>query len=188
MSQTFWADKPRVLVDNPLQFFPVKNMSQDERLNSIVRMFFYYAVLMFFFTSDLRYFLILACIMIVTVVVHNNEESQSSTPNETFDNRTQERCTGPTMENPFMNMLYGDPPDKPPACDISDEAVAKKVDTIFNNRLYRDADEMYSEFVDKQFYSVPVTSKYDSPAHFWALSCPKKYTTSVNVFGQNRMS
>lgn len=78
-----------------------------------------------------------------------------------------EKCTMPTVENPFGNFTMtdmmkfdknGSIVDRPPACDANDPSIKKKIDKAFNNNLFKDVNDVFSKgSSQRQFFTMPWT-------------------------------
>lgn len=164
MGEQFWLLKPQELVDekNLKQFIPMKTLSLEQNLNAVVRLAWYFAIIMFFVAIELKYFIIPLVVMGATVAIYYAKNANKHADSkEAYDNILKRNCTKPTIENPYMNVLlteYSDNPQRPMACDPTDRRVRNKMGEIFEARLFRDVDDMYSEFTDRQFYTMPNTT------------------------------
>lgn len=150
MSEPFWLNNPSVLL----------SLNTTMNLNVAVKISFFFACVLFFITADTRYFMIPLIVMFVTVCMYNANEAVGSTlhsvkPGEAFDNLLKIPCSKPTDENPFMNPLIGDEPDRARACDVSDPQVKKMMSSYYDNKLFRDGDDVFVTGNDRQFYTVP---------------------------------
>lgn len=180
MVEQFWFIKPTDLIEKEHLglFFPNGKMSHGQKLNSIVRLTWYFAFIMFLIALDPRYLMIPLLCMTVTVAIYYASQYQHvHSKNETFDNILKTRCTKPTYENPCMNILvneYVDNPKRPMACDTTNTKVKNKISEIFEARLFRDVDDAYSDFMDRQFYTMPNTSIPNNQADFakWLYGNP----------------
>ncbi len=64
----FWLKDVTVLLSDPLDFFPDKDQSKDERLNSITRLSLYIAVAMSFYKKDANYMWIFVATLVLTMM------------------------------------------------------------------------------------------------------------------------
>lgn len=148
MSEPFWLTDPSVLLST----------NTTTNLNVAVKVSAFFAIVMFFLTADVRYFMIPFLVMFVTVCMYNASNATSEhnlKPNEAFDNVLKIPCSKPTEDNPFMNALIGDEPDRARACDISDPQIKTMVSGYYDNKLFRDGDDVFVTGNDRQFYTVP---------------------------------
>lgn len=147
-----WTRDPAVLWRRPAEFFPARDMAPAERLNALVR-FILYATAM---VAALRYARgqpmgrVLAAgaaaVLVASAVAGGGGGDGTSTGAGPRD----VRCTRPTPDNPFMNRMPGDPPDKPPPCD-DPEGTAR----AFEHGLVREVSDVYKNRAsDRQFATV----------------------------------
>lgn len=166
MSEQFWFHKPQELVHEKYlrNFIPQKTMTIEQNLNAVVRLTWYFAIIMFFVAIELKYFMIPLAAMVGTIAIYfakNAKSKQAASQYEAYDNMLKQNCTKPTLQNPYMNVLlteYAENPQRPMACDPTDRRVRNKMGEIFEARLFRDVDDMYSDFTDRQFYTMPSTT------------------------------
>jgi hypothetical protein len=50
-----WYKNPKVLIDNPYQFFPSKNMKRVDIINAMARFAIYYAIIIIVLKQDLKW-------------------------------------------------------------------------------------------------------------------------------------
>jgi len=85
----------------------------------------------------------------------------------TQENFSQEKCTRPTENNPFMNLLMSDYMNydenkilkpKLPACNSSDPLIKKEMIDNFNKNIFRDVSDLFGKMnSQRQFYTMPNT-------------------------------
>jgi hypothetical protein len=89
------------------------------------------------------------------------------------DGKGKDSCYRPTADNPFMNNLLTDDPDRPEACRLAtDEADAK-----WRQGLYQDFDKIYSNHSsERQFYTTPNTTNPNKQKEFaqWLYGNPNQ--------------
>jgi hypothetical protein len=98
---------------------------------------------------------------------------------------TSSNCTGPTIDNPFMNVTMKDYMnldengtilDRQPACDSNDPDIKKQVDDYFKNNLYMDIDDVFGKMnSQRQFYTNPSTTIPNNQDEFakWLYKTPE---------------
>lgn len=198
LSKMFWLDNPKILFDKDLimDFFPSKDQEYDARLNSLVRLGLYISIVLAFYHKKLKWFYIFAFIALFTIILKrgkkiNHYESECkgvcndpvATPTPTQE---EQKCTTPTLDNPFMNVtmkdyLNIDPKtnmivNRPPACDVSDSDVKKNIDKNFDNNLYKDVNDIFGKMnSQRQFYTMPSTTIPNDQDAFakWLYLSPK---------------
>lgn len=151
-------------------------MNTPEKLNAITRMAFYISLVLVFYHKKIEYFLIFVATLLITWILYNNAN---------FENLENEKeittCTGPTLDNPFMNLSFVDNmdnPGKPPACDVTDPEIKIQMDNGFYNNLFRDTSDIFNKFnSQRQFYTMPATTIPNDRESFmkWCYSTPPSY-------------
>lgn len=161
-----------------LHIFPKDEMSYAEKLNALFRLSLIVSVLMLALTNDANTLLFAVAVACVTSALNYAEESSGEAAgDEAFETkdaqqivgeeayekaaRKAKRCTFPTRENPFMNVLmheYTERPERRAACDMN-RKVNKYVKKYFDENLYRSIDDVYHKnSSDRQFYTMPSTT------------------------------
>lgn len=133
-SDSIWVDNFSIIFrqDRLMSFFPTKIQSNEERINSIVRLSFYISIILSVYHSNLKYLSIFIFFLIFTSVIYSNHPTlrpklitikkddeqiklNNFTPKlsnvkgiETLENTTSTKCTLPTIANPFMNFTMAD--------------------------------------------------------------------------------
>lgn len=107
----------------------------------------------------------LPVVFLVAYVVYANVEGYRTAPEAA-------RCTLPTEDNPYMNALYGDEPQRPPAC----KHVANLSKEMYYKNLPRDADDLHNtRATDWAFYTTASTQvPNDQDAFLEYLGAPAK--------------
>ena len=168
--------------DNLINIIPTKEMSSGEKINSITRFALYFSLLLYLCTGNYLYFYIIIVTLVVTYVIYifNNKESFNENGNNISKNCVKrdkiENCKTPTDNNPLMNPLLGDDPQKnKEACDIKENKVLEKVDKTFCDRLYQNTSNIFSNrFNQHAFYTVPNTKVPGDQTKFakWLYNTP----------------
>ncbi len=183
----FWYDDLNVLFDRDsmIEFFPTKNQTLNRKLNALMRMSIYISILLSVYHKDYKYLSLALGVGLLTVYIYKRaaiKPQQDSPPEfvETFEDA--EKCTKPTLDNPFMNPTMKDYMnivdnkivDRPPACDIKNDTIKKEIESMFEHNLYRDVDDVFGKFnSQRQFYTMPSTTipnKQDEFAKWLYLS------------------
>ena len=208
-----FINKPEILIDKDylLEFIPNKG-SREERLNATVRFAGYLSILLTLLKGDYRYlYIVVAVAGIIFFFYQNNIETftfcekemgkekkekkekvvevkEENGPHDSYElepvKESKEDCQAPTPENPFMNVLLTDDFSKrKKACNYTKETT-EKVDKIFHDKLYMDADLIYNpDASSRQFYSTPSTQIPNDQKSF-AEWC---YKTPVSCAGGNNI-
>lgn len=189
-TDAFWYDDFKVLfqTDRLTEFFPTRDQTLEERLNSIMRLSIYVSMLLYFNRKNYKYMSIALGAGLLTLFVYTNYARDSGkdvkSKIETLTTDVQDACVKPTIDNPFMNatmkdymnIVDGKIVDRPPACSISDNNVKKEIDTAFETNLYRDVDDVFGKFnSQRQFFTVPSTTIPNDRESFqkWLYSSQK---------------
>lgn len=148
--------------DRLAHFLPEKNTTLAVQLNALLRFAIYSSIVMILFRHHSLAVYIPAGVAALTYVMYvTNSPGSSDTDIREGMTREGAACTVPTHSNPFMNVMmqdYTDDPDRPPACDISSAATLKKADSLFNDNLYRDVDDVFGRRTSSHaYYSMPNT-------------------------------
>jgi hypothetical protein len=178
-------------IDNVFDFIPSSSMNLVERLNVLTRLSLYISILLYLLTNDYRMFGLFVVTGSITGVIYGIDNNKEKYVDEYFeddiDSKTKrkhklsisrKKCTNPTKENPFMNVLvneYNDNPERDPACDVSD--VKKYVDEYFQDDLYRSVDDVYNKNSSiRQYYTTANTSIPNDQEAFakWLYPLPDK--------------
>lgn len=175
----FWFDKPGVLFDNKniYNFFPKKNMTIEEQLNSVVRLSMCISLFLIFINKELNYIYITIFCLIFTYLVYNYSKNES----ETFTSNEEKRIVKPTQDNPFMNVIQTDYLDNPNREAISklsnniNKNLNNEIDKHFNYNLYNDIEDVFNRRnSQRQFYTTPVTTIPNEQTKFakWLYNSP----------------
>lgn len=191
----FWVNDVSILFQsNRLsQFFPVKNMTMDEVLNSLVRLSLYISIFLFIYKKNINAFFIPVGTMVITYLINKysidiNQRNQNLNLNatESFTNCEDpmlkpKSCVQSTIENPFGNILLTDYEDAPnrEVCDTSDfdqTIFNKHAEENFNFNLYQDVGDIFNKNnSQRQFYRTPIQTIPNKQKEFalWCYNVPK---------------
>ena len=138
----FWATNPNILFESQylLEFFPVKGMTYNQKLNAVTRTVVMLAFFTFLTSGNMRVIIVSVITLLAIFVLHHYHIKENGTKNksallkeslkEGFSNPamdyldeenirvTEEVFDSPTAENPFSNVLatdYDYNPNKKPA-------------------------------------------------------------------------
>jgi len=171
-------------INNLLIYFPTSDMVYIEKLNTILRLSMYISILLFAVLNDRRAFFLVMIVAIITYIlysVENNQEEYREIDYDRVMNKeqyTEEKCTKPTIENPFMNVMmneYQENPKRGKACNV--DQVKEYVDDYFENTLYRSVDDIYNkDSSTRQYYTMPNTNIPNDQEGFanWLYKIPEK--------------
>jgi len=153
-SVPFWATNPNILFDSQylMEFFPVENMTYNQKLNAITRTVIILALLTFFSSGNIRVIIVSIITLFAIFILHYyhmkeaNNKKKSTLLKETLKegfanpakdylesenmNVSDEVFDEPTPENPFSNVMMTDydyNPDKKPAPPAFNKNVNEKI-------------------------------------------------------------
>ncbi len=179
-SEKIWYKdiKHFITPENYDKFIPTKDMSFVEQMNALLRMGLYFSLIVFLIKHNTSIFFIPLVVAIFTFFFNEVRKTDKFLSNGDTSLMKNKRdgsvCTGPTKQNPFMNVLmteYNNNPARPKACDLVDESVKSKAKTHFEYNLYRDVDDIYHKNAsDRQFYTTP-SSTIPNDANSFAKWC-----------------
>jgi hypothetical protein len=187
VEQIWFKDIPHFLTKtNYNRFFPSRDMTFPEQLNSLLRLSLYFSVVVFVLRHNSNVFMIpifmgLFTYFLYTVDVQNksNERQYFKENNLKMDTHTKEICQEPTKNNPFMNVLISDyalNPQRHRACNVTKKTVKKKAQGFFDTNLYRSVSDIFNkEASDRQWVTNPNTEIPNRQTDFakWCYELPK---------------
>jgi hypothetical protein len=160
--EVFWSDSIYVLYKNDKlkQFFPKKNMTLEERLNSIVRLSLYISVIVALYSKNYQYIYIFFIALILTYLIYKNRYNAYNDYFLDYTNNLVHKYIEPTKNNPFMNISLDDYSKNPNRESISKKKnVNKEIQNKFNIDLYKDFSDVFEkQNSQRQFYTTPVTT------------------------------
>lgn len=164
---SLWYNEPSILFEHALDFFPSRGMTPEERLNSIVRFVLYASTLVAFYKSDPMMLGLGVCIIIGLSLVQSMcsvNDIVKCNYKPTFKDIHVPRCTAPTENNPFMNVLPHEfAANKPAACTMTDSTM-KQSNDYFEKGLPREITDVYHKKAsDRQFVTMPATGNNGTP-------------------------
>ena len=160
MSDPFWTDDIDILFDKNrlVEFFPTRDQTNKERLNSISRLIIYSSIALAFYNSSFKPIIFMALGLGVVSIIN----SKNTLIEEPFGPGSRRGCTPPTRDNPFMNVQLSDyyyNPDRPPACDPQDPLVKEKIEDSFEYNLYKDVGDIFNKYhSQREFVTNPSTT------------------------------
>lgn len=125
-----WIDNLSALFERPLEFFPARFMTPEERLNASVRFVLYATAAAYAYSHKdwFLYFALGSIILITGLYIVNRKKK------ETFSAMT------PSPENPFMNVVGGEGVGQicpKPLLDPSTKEGSERVDKAFAEQKQR---------------------------------------------------
>jgi len=172
-----WIENPSVLftTKNLRYFIPAENMTYIEKINAITRFIIYSSLLLFIIRGDsiILFIPIISMLFIYFLVSWGLTIDKFK---EEFGQEKKKQCSKPSLNNPFMNHLIHDEPDKLPACEYT-KGIKKEINSAFNTNLYQDLTDIYDKNnSQRQFYTMPVTTAINNQTDFanWLYSSNNK--------------
>lgn len=167
----FWAEDISVILDKTraVEFFPSPDQTLPERLNSFSRLIIYVSIALSIYQGKATAMFFGIFLLIVIYFMWKNQSILDIPTNrEKFDIDVDENglpvveltenCVMPTQQNPFMNRLAGDDPNRPPACRGS--GVAEMAENLLKKQLFEDVDDLFSKNAnERMFVTTPSTSR-----------------------------
>lgn len=171
LQESIWFKDPKNFIgpSNYDRFFPSKEMTFAEQLNSLMRFSLYFSLLMFVVKKDTNIFFVPVFVagftyMLFSVDTKNKQREKFYTKSKGLqeDPHTKELCSAPSKDNPFMNVLmseYATNPQRKRACTVTEGKTKTRVKKLFENNLYRDVSDIYDKNAsDRNFYTTPITT------------------------------
>lgn len=182
-----WVNDLKIIFDSDrfVEFVPTKDMSNSEKLNSIVRLALYVSIVLSILKNNYLFFYIFIFALIVTYLIYvfnDNIEQFSNVnifteANEIDNNRNSDNCVRPTKDNPFMNPLLTDDRNRGEACDsYYNPEIENEMNKYFSNSLYQDVNDVFNKKnSQRSFYTVPSTTFPNNQGNFanWLYKTPK---------------
>ena len=159
MTTPFWLNEPSILLDRNTIFniWPSKNMSKNEKLNSITRMIILLTIVGFFITKELK--IVITGIITLAVILLIQKIQKKTTfkvnPTEAFTNANyyqliKDDYSKPTQTNPVMNVML---------TDIADNPTRKAAAPTFNPIVTEDINNATKDFITNEFKDPTIDEK-----------------------------
>jgi hypothetical protein len=151
MSEKFWLNDPSVLFSASTwqKFVPTKDMDVPSALNSIVRFTVYFSLLLYAGTGNTKYLLFTPVVLVLTIFfVKVFPDTRVLIETFKTPEKSGQKYTHPTPENPFMNPLLTeiiDNPDRPDAAPITNNRIKKEMEEAFQqpSELHMDTSDRF---------------------------------------------
>lgn len=171
MSDEIWFNNIQGFMSahNYNRFFPSKEMTFPEQLNSLLRFSIYFSALVFLLKKDTNIFFIVIFMggftyLLYTVDSQNKKRERFflKQQNLAADKNTGKVCVEPSKNNPFMNVLmseYAENPTRKEACDVTKGKQKKMAKKYFEDNLYRDVSDIFDKNAsDRNYYTTAITT------------------------------
>ena len=164
MKDNFWFNNPKILFkkDRLKEFFPIKEMSDIEKLNSIFRLSIYLGIILTIISNKYMYLYIIIITGCFTLFLYENKK-------EDFNNNFNIKNNVPNKNNPFMNYnIITDSKNKKQASkSYNSPTIKNEINSFFNQNLYRDVSDLYQKNnSQRQFYTMPCTEVVNKQTEF----------------------
>ena len=190
---TFWFDNISILFEKKelTNFFPVKHMSLNEKLNAIVRLCAYLSIVLYFYSTDYKVIYILLSSLLLTFLIHKYSSKEDFTDNVVEDESNmffkEKKIIEPTKDNPFMNVTFDEYKENPNRESVlkidddnkhlTDDEIKMDIEKKFNENLFLDINDIYGKNnSQRQFYTNPITTIPNDQTAFaeWLYKRPHK--------------
>jgi len=142
--------------DKYLEFYPKNDMSKTDKAYAIIRFATYYGIIIYFFNLDLKWLTISFSLIILSLFLLSTENFES-----------ENNCTKPTYNNPFMNFIFGDDNNKSKACELSSDIRNQQISLFRKDSHLLDKTDLYGKNTsDRNFYTMPSTTALNDQTGF----------------------
>lgn len=153
-----------------IEFFPNKDQTLEERLNSVVRLGIYTSILLILYKRNWNYSFIIGIVLLVSYTIYNNQGKETKSVDDIqalIEKPKKAIKVKPTQQNPFMNLRPDDftnNPHKEEAPEYHQDTreahdIKEDIDNKFIHNLYQDFDDAYSSNNSRRnFVTMPVTT------------------------------
>jgi len=195
MNQQFWYDDASILINQDYigAFIPTNNMTQNEKLNSIMRFGLYLSLILILMTANTNYIFIVIGAAVLTYLMYINQ-GPNEPKNIPMDNdmkkyldsgeqdpKKKDELILPSKENPFGNVLVTDL-GKGKTEDPPTDLYNKQFEEIINKDVFHEQEHMFKDKMSTHtFYKPPNTYDSESRKKFmdWCY-VPPKFKDSKN--------
>lgn len=182
-----WFDNPKELTrkDRVFNFWPRREQTPEERINSATRFIIYAACITYVIRRDIRVFILALMVISVLFVLYKNGMIDNTVAHPVFSTSTDYTpdCQEPTFDNPMANVLISDiadRPNRPPACyyPTVKEGVKEYLDDTIPYDCGRSRcpmPEYQRKSASRQFVSMPVSTVPGAQTEFAEWCYGKKF-------------
>jgi hypothetical protein len=189
-----WINDISILLNNNYIFeiIPSTSFDLNRKLNAIFRFSIYFSIISFAIYKQNSVFCFPFIVMIITIYIfkysggelndNSDNKIEGSIKSETDPSvilqNKNENCIIPKQNNPFMNLnMFDISKNKKPGClSYDNEGVKEEIDNIFDEGLYKDPTDIYSNNNSQnRYYTMPNTK----PANDQGLFANWLYKTST---------
>jgi len=159
-----WYENVHGFIDvkNLKKFFPTSDMSDEEKLNSILRFTIYFTLVLYMIQKNIKTLYLIPLVALLTFFIHKHSDNDDIKEDYEQVQFKADTCTKPKQTNPFMNVLineYNENPERKEACNIESKKTKKNMKRYFEHDLYRNVDDIYGRDASfRQFYTTASTT------------------------------
>ena len=170
--------------DSIFEIIPTTEFDLNRKLNAVFRFSIYFSILSFSIYKNNSVFCYPFIVMLITIYIFkysggktdgdphvtsitNDNEIQDSA--ELLLEKNNPRCNIPKQNNPFMNLnMFDIPKNKKHGClSYDNDGVKEEIDKIFDEGLYKDPTDIYSNNNSQnRFYTMPNTKSASDQGKF----------------------
>lgn len=177
----FWFDDVSVLVnqDHMTEFIPTKEMSQNDKLNALMRFAIYLSIILMLMTANINYLFISIVVGIITYVIHINNVPEIKDSNT----ETKKEYVEPSKDNLFGNILESDLKQGKTE-EIPKEEYNKQFDELVNKDAFHEQEHLFKDKMSlRTFYKAPNSFDSQSRENFmkWCYK-PPLFKDNKNYF------
>lgn len=178
-TELLWFKDPEdffLNTNNAIKFIPDARMSLNEQLNAAFRFALYFSIIVAIVRQDVRVLFFAVFVAIFTFLVGYYDDQKKQVKEGLLqqlnlsEDRRKQRCSLPTRDNPYMNVLmsdYTEFPNKPKACNINNKDIKRTVKQFSSEQVYQDVEDVFDRNMsDRQFFTNPVTTIPNNQAEF----------------------
>jgi len=181
----FWMNNVSILLhkDSMFEIIPTTSFDLNRKLNSVFRFSIYFSILSFAIYKKNSAFCFPFIVMLITIYIfkYSGGEKDDNSDNkieESIQDKTDpslilqnknDNCIIPKQNNPFMNLsMFDISKNKKPGClSYDNEGIKDEIDTIFDEGLYKDPTDIYSNNNSQnRFYTMPNTKPSNDQKKF----------------------
>ncbi len=158
----FWTQDPFTLfdADNRFDIIPYAGNTEVENLNCLSRLIVWSALALLLYTANAYALFYAGAFLALIVGVYEYSVRE----------KMEIPFAEPTLNNPYMNPLYGEAPhaEAPKWSDPKNKAVFDQATEFAEYNLYRDQGDLYNKNnMDRNFYTIAsTTTPYDAELDF----------------------
>lgn len=156
----FWLYNKELLWKNyGVPFFPDKDMTPIEKLNTIARFSIIFSITIILIGGNQKWLALSFMMLLVTIILYYKLD-------EYIPTEGKKKCRKSSVKNPFMNFILGDLYNNTsalPACEDNEKVIQKN----FRHNIYQDVTDLRDiQISDRQFYTLSSTKTINDQKGF----------------------